>query len=179
MLTLVGITFLFTFHNMNNSYLIHIITNVGGSSSDLGKALAVAAVTELPVMFLFSRLARRFPSSTLLMVSGVVFALKAAICMLASHMTLLYASQLLQMGSFALYMPASVYYVNHTMDDRDKFKGQAVMTGTNTLGGVFGSLLGGFLIDSAGVPAMNAAGFGLAACGCVLVLLFAGKRDQG
>ena len=54
------------------------------------------------------------------------------------------------MGAFALYIPASVYYVNETMAPRDKFKGQAVMTATNTLGGVIGSLLGGFLLDHSG-----------------------------
>ena len=178
MLTLVGITFLFTFHNMNNAYLIKVIENVGGTSADLGRMLSIAAVTELPVMFLFSRIAKHFKSSSLLVVSGIFFTLRAAGFMLAGNILVMYLVAMLQIGSFALYIPSSVYYVNETMLPQDKFKGQAVMTATNTLGGVFGSLLGGFLIDHAGIEAMNLVCFILAAAGAALVLLFAGKRDQ-
>ena len=85
----------------------------------------------------------------------------------------------MQMGSFAIYIPASVYYVNEVMEERDKFKGQALMTGTNTLGGVIGSLLGGFLIDQAGVSVMNLAGLVMAVSGAVLVFLFVFRQKPG
>ena len=177
MLTLIGVTFLFTFHNMNNAYLIKVIENVGGTSADMGRMLSIAAVTELPVMFLFSRISKHFKSSTLLIVSGIFFALRAAGFMLAGNVMVMYLAAMLQIGSFALYIPSSVYYVNETMLDQDKFKGQAVMTATNTLGGVFGSLFGGFLIDHAGVGAMNTVCFAMAAAGAVLVFLFAGRHE--
>lgn len=177
MLTLAGITLLFTFHNMNNAYLIKVIENVGGTSADMGRMLSIAAVTELPVMFLFSRISKHFKSSTLLMVSSAFFAIRAAGFMLAGNVMTMYLAAMLQIGSFALYIPSSVYYVNETMLDQDKFKGQAVMTATNTLGGVFGSLFGGFLIDNAGVGAMNTVCFAMAAAGAVLVFLFAGRHE--
>ena len=178
MLTLAGVTFLFTFHNMNNAYLIKVIENVGGTSADMGRMLSIAAVTELPVMFLFSRISKHFKSSTLLIVSGIFFAMRAAGFMLAGNVMTMYLAAMLQIGSFALYIPSSVYYVNETMLDQDKFKGQAVMTATNTLGGVFGSLFGGFLIDNAGVGAMNTVCFAMAAAGAVLVFLFAGRQGH-
>ena len=177
MLTLAGITLLFTFHNMNNAYLIKVIENVGGTSADMGRMLSIAAVTELPVMFLFSRISKHFKSSILLMVSSAFFAIRAAGFMLAGNVMTMYLAAMLQIGSFALYIPSSVYYVNETMLDQDKFKGQAVMTATNTLGGVFGSLFGGFLIDNAGVGAMNTVCFAMAAAGAVLVFLFAGRHE--
>ena len=177
MLTLAGITLLFTFHNMNNAYLIKVIENVGGTSADMGRMLSIAAVTELPVMFLFSRISKHFKSSTLLMVSSAFFAIRAAGFMLAGNVMTMYLAAMLQIGSFALYIPSSVYYVNETMLDQDKFKGQAVMTATNTLGGVFGSLFGGFLIDNVGVGAMNTVCFAMAAAGAVLVFLFAGRHE--
>ena len=177
MLTLAGITLLFTFHNMNNAYLIKVIENVGGTSADMGRMLSIAAVTELPVMFLFSRISKHFKSSTLLMVSSAFFAIRAAGFMLAGNVMTMYLAAMLQIGSFALYIPSSVYYVNETMLDQDKFKGQAVMTATNTLGGVFGSLFGGFLIDNAGVGTMNTVCFAMAAAGAVLVFLFAGRHE--
>lgn len=172
-ITLIGLTLLFTFHNMSNSYLFQITQNLGGDSAAMGTALSIAAVLELPTMLVFSRLIRRFRSSSLLIASGCFFAFKALGYLLAGNIVQLYLVQILQMGSFALYVPASVYYVNEAMEPRDKFKGQAVMTGTNTLGGVFGSLIGGFLLDFTGVPTMLAVGLAIAILGCALVFCFA------
>lgn len=172
MLTLVGVTFLFSFHNMNNSYMIQIITNVGGTSADLGRLLAIAAITEIPIMFLFSRIVKHVKSSVLLVISGIFFVLKAFGYFAAGNIALMTIAAVMQMGSFAIYIPASVYYVNEVMEERDKFKGQALMTGTNTLGGMIGSLLGGVLIDYAGVSVMNLTGLVMAVAGAVLVFLF-------
>ncbi len=176
--TLLGITLIFTFHNMTNSYMIQIVQQLGGGSSQMGTALSIAAVLELPMMVAFAKLVRRFSSGRLLMVSGVVFVLKALGFLLAGNIVALYLVQILQMGSFALYVPASVYYVNETMSERDKFKGQAVMTGTNTLGGVLGSLMGGFLLEIGDVRLMLASGFLLAVSGCALVCLSTRAKDS-
>ena len=152
--------------------MIQIITNVGGTSADLGRLLAIAAITEIPVMFLFSRIVKHVKSSALLVVSSVFFILKAFGYFAAGNIALMTIAAVMQMGSFAIYIPASVYYVNEVMEERDKFKGQALMTGSNTLGGVIGSLLGGLLIDQAGVSVMNLAGLVIAGSGAVLVFLF-------
>jgi PPP family 3-phenylpropionic acid transporter len=178
-ITLLGLTLLFTFHNMTNSYMIQIFQEVGGDSLDMGNALAIAALVEIPVMFLSASLLRRFKSTTLLTISAIVFFIKASAYLAAGSIFQLYLVQFLQMGAFALFAPASVFYVNEVMDEQDKFKGQAVMTGTSTLGGVFGSLMGGFLIDYAGVRAMILAGVILAAVGCLTVCMFVARKDRG
>lgn len=174
---LIGVTLLFTFHNMTNSYLIQIVTSLGGNSASMGTALSVAAVCEIPAMLVFSKLLKRFSSSRLLMLSGVFFAAKAAAYLFAVTIPQFYLAQILQMGSFALYIPASVYYVNETMGDADKFKGQAVMTATNTLGGVIGSLIGGILLDYAGLTPLLVTGFAAAVLGAVL-LFFACRNTE-
>lgn len=157
--------------------MIQIITNVGGTSADLGRLLAIAAITEIPVMFLFSRIVKHVKSSVLLIISGIFFALKAFGYFAAVNIALMTVAAVMQMGSFALYIPASVYYVNEVMEEQDKFKGQALMTGTNTLGGMIGSLLGGFLIDHAGVAVMNLAGLIMAVSGAVLIALFVSRQN--
>ena len=156
--------------------MIQIITNVGGTSADLGRLLAIAAITEIPVMFLFSIIVKHVKSSVLLIISGIFFALKAFGYFAAVNIALMTVAAVMQMGSFALYIPASVYYVNEVMEEQDKFKGQALMTGTNTLGGMIGSLLGGFLIDHAGVAVMNLAGLIMAVSGAVLIALFVSRQ---
>lgn len=177
-IALLGVTLLFTFHNMTNSYLIQIVQSLGGDSANMGTALSIAAVSELPAMLIFSKLLKRFRSNQLLILSGFFFLIKAGSYLLAGTVPQFYLTQILQMGAFALYIPASVYYVNETMEAQDKFKGQAVMTATNTLGGVIGSLLGGFLLDYTGIKPLLITGFILAVGGAVLLLFSCGSHPK-
>ncbi len=177
-IALLGVTLLFTFHNMTNNYLIQIVQSLGGNSANMGTALSIAAICELPTMLIFSKLLKYFRSNQLLILSGFFFAVKAITYLLAGTVTQFYLAQVFQMGAFALYIPASVYYVNETMEASDKFKGQAVMTATNTLGGVIGSLLGGFLLDYAGITPLLITGFILAAGGAVLLLFSCSTRKK-
>ncbi len=153
-LLLLGVVFLFAFHNMINTYLVQIITNVGGDSQDMGTSLAIAALCELPAMFLFSKVVKKISSNKLLMLSGVFFTIKSVAFYFSHSVLMIHLSQMLQILSFALYIPASVHYANQVMKEEDKIKGQALFTAALTAGGVVGNLLGGYLIDSKGVSTM-------------------------
>lgn len=175
---LAGLTLLLLSHNLLNNYMIHIVTPLGGDEASMGMAFSIAAVLELPSMFFFSRLVKRIPSERLLMLSGFFFFLKAGAYFLCRNMTQIYITQVLQMGAFALYIPASVYYVNEIMEEKDKFKGQALMAGTSTLGGVFGGLLGGLLVDHTGVRQLLFTGMATAFVGMLLVYVSAGQENK-
>ena len=64
---------------------------------------------------------------------------------------MIYMAQVLQMGAYALFVPASVYYVNQIIEKNDMVKGQSFLTTSMTLAGVFASLAGGILLDMIGV----------------------------
>ena len=85
-------------------------------------------------------------------------------------------TQLFQGLAFALYIPASTYYVNQLMQKPDYVKGQAFNIGAVTLGSVVGSFIGGWLLDHAGVPEMLSAGIVAAFIGCLL-LFYSVKTD--
>lgn len=168
-LVLGGLTLLLMNHNMQNNYLIQITAPLGGDSAAMGNALAIAAVLELPTMFAFSRMVKKISCSRLLTVSGIFFFLKALGYFFAGNMTQMYLAQIFQIGAFALYIPASVYYVNEVMEEQDKFKGQALMVGTSTLGGVFGGLAGGVMIDHFDIRCLTMLGVVLTFFGMALV----------
>lgn len=138
-------------HTIINNFFIQVITNVGGSSSDMGNAISLAAFLEIPIMFLFNKINTKIKITTLLRVSLICFALKHLLTYLATNMLMVYAAQILQMGAFALFTPAAVYYVNQLVSKEDMVKGQSLLTASQTLSGVFASLLGGILLDSIGV----------------------------
>ncbi|WP_052447583.1 MFS transporter [Clostridium polynesiense] len=153
-LMLIGVVCLFAFHNMINTYLVQIMAHVGGDSEDMGKSIAIAAMCELPAMFLFSKVVRKISADRLLKISGVFFTIKSVAFYFAGSVMMIHVSQLLQALSFALYIPASVYYANEVMKEEHKIKGQALLTAALTAGGVVGNLLGGYIIDYRGVSMM-------------------------
>ena len=60
---------------------------------------------------------------------------------------MLYLSMLFQALSFAVFIPASVHFVNEVMLPCDAVKGQAFVTGMITIANLLSSLLGGILLD--------------------------------
>lgn len=154
MALLIGAILVFASHNMVNNFLFQIMESKGGGSSSMGTAMALAAAAELPTMFMFAWMVKRAGSDVWLKVSGVFFMMKALGTLLVGSVMGMYVLQLLQMFGFGLFVVSSVYYVNQIMEEKDRVKGQAYMTVTNTLGGVLGSALGGALIDGFGIQMM-------------------------
>lgn len=168
-LLLIAVCCLFIFHNIINTYLIQIMQNVGGSDTDFGISLALAASVELPTMMGFAYLVRKIKGSTLLKVSAIFFTVKALVFLLAPSVGVIYFGQILQALSFALYIPASVYYMNELMEPNDRIKGQAIIMVAMTLGGVFGNLIGGILLDNFTIFVMLVAGVIFSLIGTLLL----------
>lgn len=154
MLLIVGATMIFTCYNMCSNYMIRIVEPLGGGSAEVGTVFAIGAFLELPAMIAFGFLTRTFGCSRLFKIAALFLTVKAlGICM-AGSISGIYAIQIVQTVSYALFIPASVYYVDKVMALRDKVKGQSLMVATSTLGGVFGSLLGSWLLDLTGLRTM-------------------------
>ncbi len=173
---LLGVACLFIFHTNINTFLAQIMTSVGGKTTDLGISLTIAALCELPAFLGFNWLAARFSGAALLKFSGVMYALRSFIFLIASSVFIVNVGQVFQAFSFAVFIPASVYYINNTMKDEDKVKGQTYVTGLATLGGVVGSVIGGRLLDSASVHGMLIFASAAAVAGCFLILYSVRKK---
>ncbi len=83
---------------------------------------------------------------------------------------MMYLSQSFQMFAYAVFIPASAYYVSMTMEDLDQVKGQAYITSAFTIGGVFSNLASGVILDNVGMKAMLVAGS--AVCGVGMIVTF-------
>lgn len=151
MFFVVGIVFVFFTHTIINNFFIQILKPIGGSESDMGIAVFLAAILELPAMAMFNVVRRRVKCSTLLKISVVIFALKHIITFLAPNMMVIYIAQILQIGAFAIFTPASVYYVTEIISKKDLVKGQSMITVGITASGIIANLAGGILLDTVGV----------------------------
>jgi len=168
---LFGIILIFTSFNIINIYMIKIVENVGGNETSMGTAFAIAAVLELPVMLSFSKLIRKYDIGTMLKFSAFIFTLKTLLTLLSTNIFMIYAAQSLQMLSYAIFIPGSIYYVNQVLERRDMIKGQAFTTAATTLGGVGGSLAGGFLLSVTNVSNTLLFGLVLSAIGFAVMCI--------
>ena len=158
------------------TYLIAIIKSVGGSNGNLGVALAIATGLEIPVIVFYSRFCRLFSSGRWLCIAAASFFLKSVLFLLARSVAAIYLIETLQIVSFSLYAPTSVYYARESVDASDMVKGQAMITAFYALGASLGNFLGGYLLDRAGVSALLR--FGLVFAFVAVVILVLTTRIQ-
>ena len=167
---LIGVALLYFTHSILGNFMIEFIRGVGGGSSDLGIVLAFMAMTEVPMMLLFSKLLHRFGCSALLKLSVIMFSVKALVFYLAPSMTVLYIAVALQMFSFAIFTPASVVYVSKVIIGKDAVKGQTFVTTMITLGSIFASYVGGYILDNGGASQTLLVAFIVSAVGTLIAL---------
>lgn len=170
---LISSVLLFMGHNLVNIFLLQIVENVGGGESSLGISLAIGAAMEFPVMTLFVKVSKKIPIDRLLVFSSAMFIVKTSVTLFAPNLAVIYVAQFLQFGAFALYTPASVYFINNTMSREDSSVGQA-MVGACTLGlgATLGNILGGFVLEQFAVKGLVLSAVILSAIG-TLFMIFA------
>jgi PPP family 3-phenylpropionic acid transporter len=168
-----SISILFFSHVTISTFMIQIIENVGGSSADMGMANSIAAIVELPAMALFPLLYKKVRNAGLLMkISGVAFVVKTVVTLLAPSVVWVYAAMSLQFFAYAMFIPASVFYVNEVISGADQNKGQALMGMVMGISGLLGNVLGGLMLDSrGGVGFMLTVGLAVSVAGFVMLVL--------
>lgn len=171
MLFVAGAVCFFFAHNAINDYMIQIITPLGGTEAQMGAAVFIAALLELPTMALIDKIMKKIKVKNLLLISGTAFLIKTLLMLIAPNMAVVYISQAMQMFAYAVFIPAGAYFVNETMARLDQVKGQAYINCSITLGGVFSSLVCGRLLDIKGPHFMLAVSLAVTAAGLVIAFL--------
>ncbi|MFC4772864.1 MFS transporter [Enterococcus hermanniensis] len=176
MFLLIGVSLLFVFHTIINSYMFQIMQPLGGTESNVGSSLSVAAISELPTMFFFFYLLRHVRIHSLMQLAAIFFSIKAGLILFAGSIFLINLAQSLQMFGFALHTMASVYYTNQIIAQKDLVKGQTLMATANTIGGIAGSFLGGQMLSFLSVSMMLLIGTTISLAGTIIVCLTIEKK---
>ncbi|WP_167836250.1 MFS transporter [Lactimicrobium massiliense] len=166
-------------HMLVNTYLAKIIASIIGAQQAgtagtvegfQGTALFIQAMCELPTMFVFAWLMKKASVNRLMIFSAVIYSLKHAIILFASNIGMLYFAMVLQMLSYAILVPGSVYFANEIVSGEDRNKGQAVMAATTTVGGLLSSFIGGQLFQHFDVHTVIAIGTAVSMIGTILMI---------
>lgn len=180
LLFLIGIFLILTTHNVFSTYLINIAKEVNKDSDFVGILLFIAAILELPVMSYFNYFRKKYSNYTLLYLSVISFTLKSITIFVGISLSMpniIVISQFMQMLGFALYLPASVFYVNNIMDKEDKIMGQAYLGVFGTFGSIFSAYLAANLIDFIGVKYMVLV-FSIISLIGTIIVIFSLERDH-
>ncbi|MBR0173540.1 MAG: MFS transporter [Lachnospiraceae bacterium] len=148
---LAGIMLLFFAHNILINFMINIVENLGGNTTDMGYLNAFMAAVEIPVIMFFSKWFGKYDARRILTIAFLVFTVKEIAIAFVPSIPLLYASFLLQAPSFALYTAAIVPYVDRNIPYSDGAKAQSLAASMSTAGAIFASIVGGFLYDHTSV----------------------------
>lgn len=166
-------------HMVINSYLASITNITGG---DMSVMIAIAALVEFPAMMAYSHIRKRIPDRVLLVASASVYLLKTGLLLFAAFLPIgawaVYISSALQMLCYAIFVPASSYYANDVVSERDRVKGQMLLTEAGLAAGVVSMLLGGLSIEHFGVGVTLILSELFVAAGVFIVWLGVRKRKQ-
>ena len=174
----VFIMILFFQNTITNNFMYQIVDGVGGTSEDMGRIFGVMAALEIPGLFFFDNIHRRFSCSTLLKFASLAFVLKLLTMYLANSVTMVYAAHFFHIFSFSIFLAGIVQFINEIMDRGEAVRGQAVYTTAITIGGVFANILGGILLDASGPKLMLLISVILTAIGAAGIFLLIGKIDK-
>ncbi|MEA5039107.1 MAG: MFS transporter [Clostridiaceae bacterium] len=155
------------------TFLIRIVENLGGGTTEFGIATFISAGVELPVMFLSARLLRRFSAKSILLTSFICNFIKLVLLWIAPSLGFLYLTMAFSIFCFGLYGFSAVIFVNAIVRADEKVRGQSLLSlcYTSGIGGILGNLLSGWLLQARGVSFLLAVSSGLCLCGAVLMFL--------
>lgn len=148
------IMILFFQNTITNSFMFQVVDGVGGTSEDMGRIFGFMAFVEIPGLFFFDNIHKRFSCSTLLKFASVNFVLKLFTMYLANNVFMLYVAHIFHIFSFSIFLAGIVQFINEIMDREEAVRGQAVYTTAITIGGVFANIFGGILLDISGPKLM-------------------------
>ncbi len=171
----VFIMILFFQNTITNNFMFQVVEGVGGNSEDMGRIFGVMAFVEIPGLFFFDAIHKRFSCSTLLKFASVNFTLKLLTMYLADSVLMIYAAHFFHIFAFSIFLAGIVQFINEIMSRGEAVRGQAVYTTAITIGGVFANIIGGIILDASGPKLMLLVSTVLALIGTTGVFLIIGK----
>ncbi|MBQ7992972.1 MAG: MFS transporter [Solobacterium sp.] len=162
MIVAVAMILMYFCHMMIQTYMAKVIGNIMGDAANAtgavesvqGNALFIAAIVELPTMFLFSKIIEKISIHKVMIFASIIWSVKHVLTWLCPNVIVLYMIMVLQMLSYAALVPALVYFANESVEAQDRNKSQAIFAATATVGTLLASLIGGQLFQFMSVSAV-------------------------
>ncbi|MDE6953710.1 MAG: MFS transporter [Erysipelotrichales bacterium] len=152
---LLGFAFMLGASQTISTYLINIVTRLGGNTSLYGIAIFCMAASEMPVMAKTYQLMKKFNGETLILASTLFYVVRNFTICFAPNLIVLLIGMMFQGISYGLFTATIAYYVNDHLKAEDQMMGQTMIGMMSTgLGATIGNVVGGYLQDTFGINSM-------------------------
>ena len=168
-LLLCGIVCLSFGHTFIDNFMLQIMEHVGGNSSHLGTALALAALCEMPAMLLYGHLSKKVSDRSLLLFAAWMWGVRNLLVLLARNPYMVYGAEIMQFLTYAFYVPAVLNVTRQMLPEEQFLKGLSLTGSAFTIGSVTATFVGGPLLDLAGMKPTLILIFGITLLGAVIL----------
>jgi PPP family 3-phenylpropionic acid transporter len=125
-------------------YLGPYLRSLGASNEVIGWAASIGAVLEIPIMFFFPRIARRFGVERLILLGALIVAVRQIANATFTDPTILLACAILQGMGYGLLVVGGVTFVSRQAPKGTAATAQGLLNGSAfSLAGILGSGVGG------------------------------------
>lgn len=130
------------------------ITELGGTSAQIGLANAVLALSEIPIMLGAAWLQRKLGNPRMILLALVVYFARFILYSIAPSANWIILIQVLHGLSFAVYLVASIRLVYELSGKAQAATAQSVLASVMAIGNIVGAFANGFLLDHFGIAAI-------------------------
>jgi Na+/melibiose symporter-like transporter len=153
---------IWTSHSALLGFISLRVLDLGGDGTAVAATWSLGAVVEVPLMYAFPALARRFGAERLIVIGGVAFAVRALISAVVDVPAAIVLASLFGGIGFSFFYVGTVTWVAGSVDRRVQATAQGIFSGTaQAMGAIGGSIVGGAIGAALGLPVL----FGVAGVG--------------
>ncbi|OBR67397.1 MFS transporter [Paenibacillus oryzae] len=166
-------------HRMYESFLAVTLRHIGASDSQIGLALLVSAVSEIPVLFLLGKYGHKLRELPLLVFASLMYALRLWLLSEIEDPRWLVLTQAMHSISFGIYFATALRYISGLIPDEFRASGQAVYTIIWTgVAGIISGVLGGMIYEQLGKAVFYQTATGIALLAAIGFFLYSIRRNR-
>ncbi len=171
MFTVISILIIYCGFNGYGAYLPLYLDKLGGGSESFGTCVFVMAMSEIPILWNFYKINRKFSAEKLLIISMFAGILKITLPLFTSSIIVVIAIQCLQALSTGLFIPSVILFLRKLVPESQLSVG--ILLAASLYGGgsvIISNLVSGILIEQSGIKFTFACCSAAAIIGSLLLL---------
>lgn len=147
--------FMFIATNLQTAYMTDVVAKLGGGNTELGYIEFMIAIYEVIAALIFTKVSKKLSIETILMLCPVFAFIQSVLMAVAPNLVWLGIINVFYIFGVGIYWTTSVIYVTEAIPGVDGTKGQALVNVASVgIGGIIGSLIGGYIIEHYGIDRM-------------------------
>lgn len=135
-------------------FLVRVVQQAGGSGKQLGIAMFLQAISEVPMMMIAPLLQKRFRPISLLIAAFFAYFIRSFLLTIAGSISLVYIAVFFNMFCYGLYGITSVYFVDNLSKPGEKVRAQSLAVLCGSVAGIVSNLISGLVLENFGLKPM-------------------------